>query len=146
MVYFLVLFTIALMPFNGLNELMFRYKIVDAVTTVTDDETEQRQLLSLARYETGFHERLAAPNCECHKGECDGGKARGTWQIIPRGRDEKAKLCISLVDDAAIALVRLRETVRACRRSPSNERFAIWYRGRCDSEEGKKMSKISWVE
>lgn len=143
--YVLIAFTYQLLGITSWEEFIFRARLVDAVASVTDDENEQKQLLSLARYETGYHERLAAPRCECRKNECDSGRAMGTWQIIPRSKLEKESLCQTLEGDARLALARVHETRRACRNLPESERLAIWYRGSCNSEEGKRMSKISVV-
>lgn len=136
-----------LLPMRNVDEeLSFRIELAKAIVSVTSDEHEQNLLVSIARHETRFIERLAAPNCICKKNECDGGRAKGTWQIIPYNKVEREQLCVSLEDDARLALERIHESELYCRHLPENERLAIYARGSCSSEEGRKLSRIRWIK
>ncbi len=133
-----------LLPAQSDADLAFRYKFATAVVAVTDDEHEQNLLTSIARYESNYIERIS--RCECHGKECDSGRAKGAWQVIPYATEDKTQYCVSLEDDARLALGRIRESEAACAYLPSNERLAAYARGRCDSKEGKRLSRIRWVK
>ena len=142
----LVALSLQLVAVKNEAELQYRIDIANAVISVTDSEHEQRVLVSIVRYETSFISRLGAPNCTCLRNECDNGRAFGAWQIIPRSKREREELCVSLEGDAKLALFRIRESERACWKLPPNERLAIYTRGSCFSEEGKRLSKIRWIQ
>lgn len=137
---------VSLLPIRDDQDLLFRIRLADAIVSVTDDQHEQNLLASIARYETDYIERLASPRCECKKNECDGGRARGSWQIIPYNRKEKERLCVSLEDDARVALERIRESKRACNMLPREEQLAVYTRGSCKNLEGRRLSKIRWLK
>lgn len=139
-----VFFTAYLLPIRDEADFVFRVKLADAIVSVTDNEHEQNVLASIVRYESNYVERLSAPNCQCKKHECDGGRAKGSWQIIPYTRQEKGMLCISLEDDARIALGRIRESERACSMLPEQERLSVYTRGSCQNLEGRRLSRIRW--
>lgn len=139
-----VMVTLALLPIKTYDELLFRYKIADAIVSVTDNEHEQNTLASIARYESDYIERIS--RCECKKHECDGGRAKGSWQIIPYNRKERERLCVSLEDDARIAVERIRESERACSMLPREEQLAVYTRGSCNNLEGRRLSKIRWLK
>lgn len=142
----LVLLSIEMLDIRDEADMAFRYKLSSAIASVTADEHEQNVLMSIARWESNFWERIAAPNCTCRKNECDGGRAKGSWQIIPYNRTEKAQLCVSLEDDAKLALGRIRESERACWANPANERLALYARGTCQTEEARRLSRVRWIK
>jgi len=142
----LVSFSIHLLSTNTNEDIQYRNDLANAIVSVTNNEHEQQLLMSTVRYESSFFVRLGSPQCECRRNECDGGRARGPWQIIPRSKIEKESLCVSLEQDAKLALSRVRESLRACWRSPPNERLALYLRGNCSNEDGKRLSRIRWVQ
>lgn len=141
----LVIFSLSLLQSRGEDDVGFRFQLAVAIVSVTSDQHEQNVLMSIARWETNYIERLASPRCECKRNECDNGRAKGSWQIIPYNKEESTRLCVSLEDDARIALARIRESESACRHLPANERLAVYTRGNCTSEIGRKLSRIRWV-
>jgi hypothetical protein len=134
-----------LMPARNDADIAFRYRMAQAIVSVTDDPHEQRLLASIAKWESSYEPRLASPSCTCKRGECDGGRALGSWQIIARTSAERRRLCVSLEEDARVALERVRESVRYCRRLPETERLAIYARGSCLSAKGRRLSRLRWV-
>lgn len=141
----LVLLSLSLLPVQNAEELQFRWKLADSIVSVTENGHYQRVLMSIARWESNYIERLSSPNCECRKNECDNGRAKGSWQIIPYV-GEKDMLCKSLEQDAALALTRIIESERACYKYPANEGLAVYTRGNCKSVEGRRLSKVRWVK
>ena len=117
------------------------WKALCAVAIVTAspwDPQEQRQLARIARYESNFIPRLGAPRCECRAWECDNGRAKGAWQHL------SDRCPFSLEADARIALRHVRASVAACGRGPNG--LAIYARGRCDSDEGRALSRVRYAE
>jgi len=112
-----------------------RLRIAEAIVAVTDDVEEQLTLAKIARYESAY--RLDVADCRV-KGSVGEVTA---WQILARSREERASLCVSLEADARLALARVRESTRACRQLPREERLAIYTRGSCSSAEGRKLSR-----
>ena len=117
----------------------YREALAAAIVTASPwDPQEQRQLARLARYETNYIPRLGAPRCECRPNECDNGRAKGAWQHL-------SSACpFSLDADARVALRHVRASVEACGKGP--EGLSIYARGRCDSEEGKRLSRVRYAE
>lgn len=115
-----------------------RWRIAEAISWATWDPEEQDILTMIAARESQFDE--AVSDCKVM------GKAgdRTAWQIVPRSFAESLALCVSYTQDAMIAIDRVRESLRACRHLPRRERLAVYARGRCDSEEGKKLSRARW--
>lgn len=138
----LVWFMLSLVPGRSMDDWLFRYQLADAITSVTDDEHEQRLLAKIASQESNYVRRIA--QCRCRKDECDGGRAKGVFQVIPRNRVEHEQLCVSLESDVRLALERVRESVRACGNGPSG--LAVYARGRCDSTDGRRLSRQRWVD
>ena len=67
------------------------------------------------------------------------------WQILPRSRAERDRLCRSTAEDAIVAIERIRESRAACARLPTAERLALYARGSCASVEGRRLSRARWV-
>jgi hypothetical protein len=91
--------------------------------------------VKLARFESNYREDV---------GRCAViGKARdkSAWQIVPRSAAEDKRLCQSLEEDARFHVERVRESRSACRHLPKEEQLALYARGNCTSEEGKRLSR-----
>ncbi len=54
-------------------------ELADAVVSVTASRQWAALLLAIGSHESAFRSRIA--RSECRKGECDGGRAWGVWQI-----------------------------------------------------------------
>lgn len=134
----ILLFMLLEIPSRGDSDIAFRARLADAISQVTIDVQEQRQLARLARYESSYVERLAAPTCLCLPHECDAGRAKGSWQHLARTCPK------TLVIDARVALSHVRTSVRLCSHLPKEERLAVYARGTCDSPEGKRLSRIRY--
>lgn len=119
-------------------DLALRRDLAAAIVTVTRDPNEQDLLASIAWHESHFDREVVT----CRRVGAAGD--RTAWQIVTRNLAELLLLCRSLEDDAAIALERVRESLRACRELPPPERLAVYARGRCSSEEGRRLSRVRW--
>lgn len=117
---------------------LLRTEMSVAIVSVTDDAQEQRQLAKIARYESSLRRDVAECRRKGPQGEVT------AWQIIARSDAERARLCISLEGDARFALERVRESTSACRASAPEDRLAIYTRGRCNSAEGKRLSRTRY--
>lgn len=146
-VWILLVFTLRLMPIpvgepspttgiaKGDAELRYRLELVKACVEATEDRTERYICAKVARFESFYREDV---------GRCDVKGAAGeltAWQIIPRNKAERARLCVSLLEDARFHLERVRESRNACRHLPKQEQLVLYARGTCDSDEGKKLSR-----
>lgn len=121
-------------------DVVFRQELADAIVAVTADQHEQNLLASIARWESTYRRDVA----ECRKKGAAGEVT--AWQILARGDAERASLCISLEGDARIALARIRESLKACAALPAAEQLAAYARGRCSSVEGRRLSRVRWVQ
>ena len=115
--------------------LAFRVELTAACTEATEDRSERYICVQVARYESNY--RPDVGRCEM-KGEAGELTA---WQIIPRNAEERARLCVSLVEDARVHLERVRESRAACRHLVKQEQLALYTRGSCASVEGRKLSR-----
>ena len=117
------------------RSLAYRLELVQACVDATTDRSERYICVKVARFESNYREDVG--RCEII------GKARDKtpWQIVPRNAAEDARLCLSLVDDARFHLERVRESRAACRHLPKQEQLALYARGDCGSEEGRKLSR-----
>ena len=116
-------------------ELAYRVALVDACVAATEDRTERYICVKLARFESNYREDV---------GRCKViGKAndKSAWQIVPRSEAENKRLCQSLEEDARFHVERVRESRAACRHLPKEEQLALYARGNCTSEEGKRLSR-----
>lgn len=137
----LLLFTLRLLAIPAARweaEIAYRTEMAEACASATEDETERFLCMKIPRYESNY--RIDVGRCEVKgpQGELT------AWQILPRSREERDRLCRSLVADAEIAIQRIRESRGACRHLPASEQLALYARGRCDSVEGKKLSRTRW--
>jgi hypothetical protein len=129
-----LLYTLRLLAHTGDEDLAYRTELAAAI-----DAQEQNQLAKIARYESSFRRDVG----ECRKRGSVGEVT--AFQILARSDEERSRLCISLEGDARVALTRIRESVRACRHLPEDERLAVYARGRCSSVEGRRLSRVRWA-
>ena len=115
--------------------LSYRVALVNACVAATADRTERYICVKLARFESNYREDVG--RCEII------GKAndKGAWQIVPRSGAENARLCQTLEEDARFHIERVRESRAACRHLPKEEQLALYTRGNCASEEGRRLSR-----
>ena len=116
-------------------QLAYRIALVDACVAATEDRTERYICVKIARFESNYREDV---------GRCRViGKAndKSAWQIVPRSEAEDKRLCQSLEEDARFHIERVRESRSACRHLPKQEQLALYARGDCGSEEGKRLSR-----
>ena len=116
-------------------DLAYRAELVQACVAATEDRSERYLCAKIPRFESSY--RIDVGRCEV-KGAAGELTA---WQIIPRNAAERARLCHSLEEDAAVALERIRESRAACRHLPKEEQLALYARGDCGSVEGRKLSR-----
>lgn len=134
----LLLFTLRLLPAPTDVELAYRVELAEACTAATTNKTERYLCAKIPRFESLY--RIDVGRCEV-KGAAG---ELSAWQILPRNVVEKERLCKTLEEDARFAIERIRESRAACRHLPTEEQLALYARGRCDSEEGRKLSRTRW--
>lgn len=115
--------------------LAYRLELVNACVEATEDRTERYICVKVPRFESNYREDVGRCGVRGKAGD------RSAWQIVPRNEAESGRLCQSLVEDARFHLERVRESRAACRHLPRNEQLAMYARGDCGSEEGRKLSK-----
>ena len=116
-------------------ELAYRIALVNACVAATEDRTERYICTKVPRFESNYREDV---------GRCKViGKAndKSAWQIVPRSGAEDKRLCQTLEEDARFHVERVRESRSACRHLPKEEQLALYARGNCTSEEGKRLSR-----
>lgn len=135
-----LLFTISILsameriaPDQGLDD---RYDIAAAILRSDATETEARWLVAMAYRESGFHSKAVG----------DGGASFCAFQVhLPGGRKtaegwtgpellESPSRCL----EAALRILRL--SLRRCAHLPAEERLSFYARGRCESEQGRRIS------
>lgn len=140
----LVLFSLRLLPLTLVEgpardaEIAYRFEIATACFRATEDRTERFICMKIPRFESSYREDV---------GRClvlGPSKEKTAFQILARGPADDARLCRSLDEDAVVATERIRESRDACPHLPPSERLAIYARGKCDSVEGRRLSKHRW--
>ena len=116
-------------------ELAYRVALVNACVAATEDRTERYICVKVPRFESNYREDVGG--CKVI------GKAndKSAWQIVPRSKAEDQRLCQSLEEDARFHIERVRESRSACRHLPKEEQLALYARGNCTSDEGKRLSR-----
>ncbi len=135
----LFLFTARLLAPRADAELSYRLELVDACVAATDNATERYLCAKIPRYESLYREDVGRCKVKGAAGEVS------AWQILPRGKADDERLCKSLTEDAKLAIERIRESRAACAHLPVEEQLAVYTRGSCASEEGRKLSRTRWV-
>ena len=141
-VFQLLAYTLILLPIQvpvgaqgkGDAEMMYRLELVTACAEATDNRTERYICAKIARFESSYREDVGRCEVKGKEGEVT------AWQIIPRNAAEKARLCVSLVEDARVMIERVRESRAACHHLPKSEQLALYTRGSCSSPDGRKLS------
>jgi len=114
---------------------------VRAVVSVTQDVAEVETLIKIARYESGgFRKDVAL--CKV-KG--DNGMAHGLFQVHPWSRQEAKDLCDpDFKKQAAIALARVRESRKMCKRLgyKNSDLLTGYTKGHCIKQG--KAAKLRW--
>lgn len=128
-----------MLPARTDAEVVVRVELATAIVDATDSWWERVQLAKIARYESNLRRDVADCVRRGPQGEVS------AWQILPRSGAERQALCVSYEADAAIALERIHESLRACSREPEADRLALYARGSCSSVEGKRLSRTRWV-
>ncbi len=131
---------LSLMPSRGERDIAFRTELAEAVAAVTDDLQEQFLLVGIPRWESSYRRDVAECRRKGPQGEVS------AWQILARNDAERRLLCVSLEGDARVALERIRESLTACSAFPARERLAVYARGSCTSHEGRRLSRVRWVD
>lgn len=134
-----LLLMLRMLPSRGDEDVVERWRIAEGIVSATDDEHEQDLLASIARWESSYRQDVGECRRKGPQGEL------GAWQNLARSQAERARLCVSYEGDARLALERIRESVTACHGLPEPERLAVYARGRCDSREGQRLSRVRWV-
>lgn len=127
------------LPARDGDEMLLRWELAGAIVAVTDDAQERRQLARLARYESTLRRDVATCATLGPQREIT------PWQILLRPGEDREELCASLEAAAALALDRVRESVRACHFLPPAERLAVYARGRCSSVDGRRLSRVRYA-
>lgn len=130
-----------LTPARGEADVRARWALAEAISTATQDTEEQSLLVAVALRESSFRPAVL--------GDFHSGKATSfcAFQLhLPGGaRTAEGWTGEDVSNDVGkcttAALRRLRESRRACGGYPKEDRLAIYARGRCDSEEGRKLSR-----
>ena len=137
----LLVYSIRLLPIDGTpatdtydRALDYRLELMKACVEATEDRTERYICAKVPRFESNYREDVGRCRIVGKAGD------RTAWQIVPRNSAESERLCNGLVDDARFHLERVRESRTACRHLPKTEQLAMYARGDCASEEGRKLS------
>jgi len=137
----LLLTMLKILPARGEADIRARWALADAIASATHEPDEQNVLVAVALRESNF-----APAA---KGDFHGGKATSfcAFQLhLPNGSrtaegwsGEDVSTDVTKCTQAALR--RVRDSQRACSFLPKEERLAVYARGRCDSDDGKRLSR-----
>jgi hypothetical protein len=114
--------------------------VTAAIVQVTSDPSEIETLIKISRWESGGYRKDVA-TCKV-KG--DNGQAYGLFQVHPRNSLEAQKLCSTYVEQATIALDRVRESAKMCAQfgSKGADSLAGYTRGTC--VKGNPAAQLRW--
>src|SRR5260221_1647691 len=82
----------AMVPVRSQKDWLIREEFAWAIGTLTSDSLEQRLLVRIAAYESGFRPDVA----DC-KVTGDHGASLGAWQVQPRTEQERQDSCSGLL-------------------------------------------------
>lgn len=134
-----VLASLRLAPATG-DALVARLELGQAAQDVGATAYEAQWLAAIAYRESTYRLDVIG----------DHGASYCAYQIhLPRGaRTRDGLRGEDLVEDARActreALRQLRASLHVCKRLPEAERMALYARGSCDSERGRKLSRDRW--
>lgn len=134
----LVSFSERLQPIRSDDDRAMRAELAWSILSSGADEQEARQLMKLAQNESGFARDVATCKRRGKDGEV------GPWQELPSW-GTVAVVCASLEGAARVALLRVRQSIAACRHLPPEDRLAGYTRGRCDSPIGRYLSRVRYT-
>lgn len=134
----LLVFTMHLLAAKTDAELAYRVELVEACSAATPDRIERLICVKIPRFESNYRSDVGRCEVKGAAGEVS------AWQILPRGEKDTSRLCKTLAEDAKVAIERIRESRSACRHLPKEEGLALYARGSCESEEGRRLSRTRW--
>ncbi len=136
----LFILSLSWLPESSWDDLMHRAELAFAILAAEPPPHEARLLMRIARWES--HYRRDVADCRITG---DAGRSVGPWQAHDRSPEVRARICGSLVEAARVAIVDVRRSWAMCRHLPREERLAVYARGRCDSDEGRRLSRTRYV-
>ena len=108
----LLLAMAGVVPVRNAADAAYRSEIADALLMLDATAHERALLVRIAGLESSFSRRIA--ECRYQGREGDAGASLGLWQVQPRTQDERELLCGPVLQQAAIALARVRESLASC--------------------------------
>lgn len=138
-----IVFALTLMDKSNSGLPYDRQMVTDVVTgicQVTSDPSEIETLIKISRWESGGYRKDVA-TCKV-KG--DNGQAYGLFQVHPRTLKESKELCGSYVEQATIALDRVRESAKMCAKQgrKNSDLLAGYTAGTCIKDNAS--AKLRW--
>jgi len=138
----LVLLSLTWLPLAGGDaELAHRFRLATAIVDAGTTPHEGRILMRIARFESNYRADVA--DCRVTG---DAGRSVGPWQHYDAAPALRACICGNLTCAARVARDDVRRSVALCKHLPEAERLAAYTRGRCDSAEGKRLSRARWAQ
>jgi hypothetical protein len=113
---------------------------VEAIVETTQDTAEVETLIKIGRWESGgFRSDVAT----CKK-KGDQGQAYGLFQVHPWSNQEAIEACSTLPRQAALALARVRESIKVCKRvgRKGGDLLAIYTVGHC--VQNSPSGRLRW--
>lgn len=137
-IWLLIALSLDWQPINTGKELEERIVVANSILETDATESEQKILMRLAFTESRYSYRVA----KCAKGTVENTVkgSRGTFQVIPRNKEEWNSVC-KIGPAAVVALKHVRESFEACARLPYRERLAVYAAGKCSSKKGRLLSR-----
>jgi hypothetical protein len=113
---------------------------VTAIVQVTSNPSEIETLIKISRWESGGYRKDVA-NCKVRG---DHGEAFGIFQVHPRNPKESKELCGTLVEQATVALDRIRESAIMCSKQGrrDSDLLAGYTVGTC--VRGNDATRLRW--
>lgn len=136
----IVFATVAWAPLASTADLDARLALAAVISEVETTDHEALLLARIALFESRFVPRVV----NCAKGTTKAG--RGAFGVMARRHSEYAGACGFTVEAVELALARLRESRAACPWLAPADSLAVYASGKCSSREGKRLSRMRWVE
>ena len=116
----------------------YRVRLSKTMVDASPSWEDRLVLATIARHESRFDFEVG----RCAIASSAG--ALGPWQVVPFTQGERQSMCINPDTDAYRALMRVRESQRMCRYHAKPLQLAAYAVGKCDSEEGQRLSLHRW--